>query len=195
MVWRVVQHLLDLGHERIAFLSRPILHLSTIAARWRGYQDTMRAAGLAPLEPWLVGLPGQELTMSVALGHGSSAHSQDVEEILQGLGVKPRPTAVFAINDVMAVVLLKAARASGLEVPRDLSLVGFDDVPIITSLFDVPLTTVTQDAQAMGKRAAELLFERIQGYNAPGRRELLPTRLKVRASTAPPAGLRIEGGG
>jgi DNA-binding LacI/PurR family transcriptional regulator len=72
-------------------------------------------------------------------------------------------------------------------VPGDLSLVGFDDEGIANTLLDVPLTTVAQDGFAMGKRAAELLIGRIEGYDGPLRQEVLPVQLRVRASTAPPA--------
>jgi GntR family transcriptional regulator of arabinose operon len=186
-----VQHLLDLGHQRIAFLSRPILRLTTVAARVQGYQDALRDAGLMPWEPWLVGRANQELNMSAIIEGGQDAHNQDIAEITERLTAGPRPTAIFAVNDFMAIRAMKAARLLGLQVPEDLSLVGFDDIPLITSLLDVPLTTIAQDALTLGKRATELLIERIQGYSGAARQESLPTELRVRSSTAllaPPGG-------
>lgn len=185
--YAAVQHLVELGHRRIAFLSRPILRLTTVAARLRGYQDALREVGLAPREPWLVGHADQELNMGTILKDDQDPQDQDIQEIAQGLTAVQRPTALLTVNDFMAIKAMKAARMLDLDVPADLSLVGFDDIPLITSLLDVPLTTIAQDAHTMGQRATELLMERIHGYNGAAREELLPTELRVRSSTAPPA--------
>ena len=181
-----VEHLVGLGHRRIAFLSRPILQLMTIAERLRGYQDALRDAGVAPLEPWLVGAVGQEMEIVSTLRSYGEIASQDIEQIARYLQARQRPTAIFAMNDMMAMQAMKAAKLVGLRVPEDLSLVGFDDEGIANTLLDVPLTTVAQDGFAMGKRAAELLIERIEGHDGPLRQEVLPVQLRVRASTAPP---------
>jgi GntR family transcriptional regulator of arabinose operon len=185
--YAAVEHLLELGHRQIVFLSRPILQLLTIAERLRGYQDALQDAGLTPLEPWLVGAADQEMEIIVALRSYSEYASQDVEQIARHLKSRQRPTAIFAMNDMMAMQAAKAAKLVGLHVPGDLSLVGFDDEGIVNTLLDVPLTTVAQDAVTLGRRAAELLIERIEGYNGPPRGEAVPTRLQVRASTASPA--------
>lgn len=182
-----IEHLVELGHRRIAFLSRPILQLLTVGERLRGYQDALQDAGLAPLEPWLVGAAGQEMEIVFALHSYSDVASQEIEQIVQYLQAPQPPTAIFAMNDMMAMQAMKATKLAGLRVPEDLSLVGFDDEGIVNTLLDVPLTTVAQDGFAMGRRAAELLIERIEGYNGPLRQEVLPTQLRVRASTAPPA--------
>jgi GntR family transcriptional regulator of arabinose operon len=188
--YSAVEHLASLGHRRIAFLSRPILQLLTIAERLRGYQDALRSAGLTPLEPWLVGNANQEMEIVVALRSYSDVHSQDVEQIARYLESPARPTAIFAMNDMMAMQAVKAARLAGLRVPEDLSLVGFDDEAIVNTLLDVPLTTVAQDAVTLGRRAAELLIERIEGHAGPSRGKVVPTELRVRASTAPPAAIQ-----
>ena len=182
-----VEHLVELGHRRIAFLSRPILQLLTVAERLRGYQDVMREAGLTPLEPWLVGALDQEMEIVLTLQSYSDVASQDVAQIARYLRAPQRPTAIFAMNDMMAMQAMKAAKLVGLRVPEDLSLVGFDDEAIVNTLLDVPLTTVAQDGFTMGRQAAELLIERIEGHSGPPRQEVLPTQLRVRASTALPA--------
>jgi len=182
-----VEHLVGLGHRRIAFLSRPVLQLMTVAERLRGYQDALRDAGLAALEPWLVGSPGQEMEIVSTLRSYGEIASQDIEQIARYLQASHRPTAIFAMNDMMAMQAMKAVKLVGLRVPEDLSLAGFDDEGIASTLLDVPLTTVAQDGFAMGKRAAELLIGRIEGHDGPLRREVLPVQLRVRASTAPPA--------
>jgi DNA-binding LacI/PurR family transcriptional regulator len=90
----------------------------------------------------------------------------------------------------MALQALKAASQVGLRVPDDLAVVGFDDTVLLAHL-EVPLTTVAQDAFGLGQQAAELLIERIEGYNGPPRQKLLPTQLRVRASTTIPATLPV----
>lgn len=182
-----VEHLLELGHRRIAFLSRPILQLLTITERLRGYREALRDAGIAPLEPWLVGSAGQEMEIVFTLQSYSEVASQEIEQIAQYLQAPQRATAIFAMNDMMAMQAMKAIRLAGLRVPEDISLVGFDDEGIVNTLLEVPLTTVAQDGFTIGRRAAELLVERIEGHDGPLRKEVLPTQLRVRASTAPPA--------
>ena len=188
--YNAVKHLTDLGHQRIAFLSRPILQLSTIAERFRGYQKALQDAGLIPLQPWLVGTVDQELRTRPALSAYSSGVGPEIEQIARYLESSERPTAIFAMNDLMALQALKAASQVGLRVPADLSVVGFDDTDILAHL-EVPLTTVAQDIFDLGQQAAELLIERIEGYNGPPRQKLLPTQLRVRASTIIPATLQV----
>ena len=185
--YAAVEHLVGLGHRRIAFLSHPILQLLTVAERLRGYRQALRDAGLTPLEPCLIGAPNREVVITHALHSYSHATSPEIEQIARCLQAPQRPTAIFAMNDMMAMQAIKAAGLVGLRVPQDLSLVGFDDEGIVNTLLDVPLTTVAQDAVAMGRRAAEFLIERIEGYDGPPRREVIPTQLRVRASAAPPA--------
>ena len=191
--YNAVKYLVDLGHQRIAFLSQPILQLSTIAERLRGYQKVLQEAGLTPLPPWLVGIADQEMRIRPAMRAYSSGVGPEIEQIARYLESSERPTAIFAINDLMALQALKAASQVGLRVPDDLSVVGFDDMDIVAHL-EVPLTTVAQDVFGLGQRAAELLIERIEGYNGPSRQELLPTQLRVRASTTVPATIRVAEG-
>jgi len=98
------------------------------------------------------------------------------------LGLSPPPTAVFAANDMMAMGALLALKEAGLAVPQDVALVGFDDTPA-TRLVTPPLTTVTQFQERLGRRSAEMLFERLDG-TAPehGRYEEMPYELIVRES-------------
>src|SRR5215216_1192809 len=98
------------------------------------------------------------------------------------LRLSPRPTAVFAANDMMAMGALLAIREAGLLIPQDVALVGFDDTPV-TRLVTPSLTTVTQFQENLGRRAAEMLFERLEG-TAPehGRYEEMPYELIVRES-------------
>lgn len=184
--YRATEHLIRIGHDRIVFLSRPLLRLSTIADRLRGYRQALRDAGLEPQEPWLIAASQKETGEQYTLRlYSSAATSFETEAVARRLRGPDRPTAIFAMNDLTALLAYKAAIQAGLAVPDDLSLVGFDDMDFVT-LLPTPLTTVAQDAFALGRRAAELLVERVEGYGGPPRSELIPTQLKVRASTAPP---------
>jgi LacI family transcriptional regulator len=100
----------------------------------------------------------------------------------QLLTLKQRPTAVFASNDLIALGALMAIRESGLSVPHDIAVVGFDDIALARLVFP-PLTTISQNHRQIGRRAAELLFERING-TAPetGRSEGMPFELVVRGT-------------
>lgn len=98
------------------------------------------------------------------------------------LQVSPRPTAVFAISDLMAVGALVAVKEAGLKIPDDIALVGFDDIPI-AKLVNPALTTIAQFQGKMGRRAAEMLFERLTGTMiGMGRREEMPFELIIRES-------------
>src|SRR5262249_52325674 len=103
-------------------------------------------------------------------------------QAIELLSLVPRPTAIFAANDMMAMGTLSAARAAGLRVPDDLAIVGFDNIPS-AALVNPPLTTVSLHEQQIGRRAAALLIERLEGA-APnhGRCEEVPFELIVRES-------------
>jgi DNA-binding LacI/PurR family transcriptional regulator len=98
------------------------------------------------------------------------------------LALNPRPTAVFATNDLMAMGAYLAIKEAGLTIPQDVAVVGFDNIPT-AKLVSPPLTTIDQFQQRVGQRAAEMLFERLDGIALPiGRSEELPHQLIVRAS-------------
>jgi LacI family transcriptional regulator len=98
------------------------------------------------------------------------------------LALKPRPTAVFAANDLMAMGAYLAIKEAGLKIPHDVAVVGFDNIPT-AKLVSPPLTTVDQFQRRVGQRAAEMLFERMDGESSSlGRSEELPHQLIVRGS-------------
>jgi len=160
-----VRHLIELGHRRIAH----ICGLPGAAGQLRlsGYEDTMRAAGLAA---------------DVAAGDMTEEGGyRAAVQLLSGAG---RPTAIFAANDLSCTGALSAAAALGLRVPQDLSLVGFDNSSL-ARLRALWLTSVDGTAHAMGQQAARLLLARIEHPEAPGRTQLMPPRLEVRGSSGP----------
>jgi LacI family transcriptional regulator len=164
------RHLLELGHRRIGFLAgRP--DLESARQREQGYRQALSDAGIA-VDPNLIRVGDYELEMSQ-------------EPARQLLTLDNRPTAVFAANDLSAMQTMHVARMLGLDVPGDVSVVGFDNIPE-TALIEPPLTTIDQSIQEMGRRAVELLIDVIEGATGPVRQVTLPTRLVVRQSTGAP---------
>ncbi len=178
---QAMQHLIDLGHRRIAFLARPHLNLWTVAERYRAYQDALRAAGLEPQPPILVG-DENELSSYNAYLVGDE---QQLEPLLSRLHQPDRPTAIFAVNDWMAMRALRAAQIASLRVPNDLSLVGFDNLDV-TDYLSPPLTSIAQNSELMGSEAARRLMALIEGEIPQDVLTLLPTTLVKRKSTAVP---------
>jgi LacI family transcriptional regulator len=164
-----VQHLLELGHRRIAVLRG--YECLVDDARYHGYVAALSGYGIA-VDTTLVGRGEFLFQASVTVA----------EEILS----KPcRPTAVFAANDSAALGVIEAARRFGLKVPSDLSVVGFDD-SVYASVSSPQLTTVRQPFVQMGEVAYQLLTDQIEGRDpAPVRVELAAT-VVIRDSTAPP---------
>ncbi|NES38286.1 LacI family transcriptional regulator [Micromonospora sp. PPF5-17] len=162
------RHLVELGHRRIAMIAGP-QGVLCCQARLDGYRSALEAAGL-PIETDLVVRAG--LTRE----DGCAA----ARELLS----RPRrPTAIFASNDLQALGIYQAARALGLTIPGDLSVVGFDDLPVAT-LVDPPLTTIRQPLTEMAVAATELALALGRGERAPQVGLELATTLSVRGSTA-----------
>jgi LacI family transcriptional regulator len=171
--YTLVRHLVDLGHRRIAILTGKRA-ISTAVDRVAGYERALHEVGVA-LDSRLVRYGGFGLA-------GGYRMAQEV------LAATPRPTAMFAANNFVGFGALRAIRDAGLRVPDDVSLVCFDDIPeewVIDPFF----TVMDQPAYEMGRQAAELLFERLDGRGSKQPRAIvLPGQLIVRRSTAPPAG-------
>jgi DNA-binding LacI/PurR family transcriptional regulator len=171
-----VAHLLALGHRRIAFVggTEGYVHSLSRRAAWRG---ALEAAGVAP---------GPELAGDFT-GPGGAAATRAL------LDLRERPTAIVFANDLMAVAGMGVALGAGLAVPDDLSIVGFDDIPLAAHVVPA-LTTVRQDAQAWGRAAAEALLALTAAGDACGQREpvgdvrLDPSQLVIRSSTTSPRG-------
>jgi len=166
------QHLLDLGHRRIGMITGPMRYLSS-QARLAGYRAALERARI-PAAPELV-QQGDFHYTSAAVGTG----------VL--LALPDPPTAVFAANDEQALGVYATAQGHGLRVPEDLSVVGFDDVPLSQWVLP-PLTTVHQPIRELAQLATRSLLGLLDGEGLPllGRIEL-PTTLVVRSSTAPPS--------
>jgi LacI family transcriptional regulator len=164
-----VRHLIELGHRRIACISGP-LALSPSAQRVQGCRRALAEAGLD-----LIDAMRREADFSSAGGHAA------MRDLLAG--ASPRPTAVFACNDLSAIGAMAAAAQAGLSVPKDLSVVGFDDIAL-AAYASPPLTTVAQPKHRLGTLAATLLLERIEQRDLASRRRILQPALRLRQSTA-----------
>ncbi len=163
----IVEHLLALGHRRIAHVIGIADHG---ASRWRlaGYREAMAAAGL-PEDPALV-------------VQGAFTFGSGVAAARELFALEQRPTAVFAANDDMATGVMWAAGEYGLKVPHDLSVCGFDDTPLARQLWPA-LTTIQQPSREMGKIAATQLLNLLRG-RGPGQLVQVPFSLQIRDSTA-----------
>ncbi len=164
-----VEHLLGLGHRRIGCITNAPLAYTAAADRLAGYHDALAGAGVRP-DP--------ELVVEGAFDAGSGRAAMN-----ELLALSPRVTAVFVASDIVAFGALRALREAGRRVPADISVVGFDDIPLARH-FDPPLTTIRLPARALGAAAGRALVERLAG-RAVSQRTLLPTELIVRDSTAP----------
>lgn len=159
-------YLIERGHRTIAMLGG---QNGPQHRRVLGYCQALVAHGL-PINEALI------------QGDGFFKEDNGYHAMRYVLGRMPRPTAVFAANDLIAMGALAALRDTGLRVPDDIAVVGFDDIPA-AKLVSPPLTTISQFPEQLGRRAAEMLFERLEGtVTGGGRCELMPHELIVRES-------------
>jgi LacI family transcriptional regulator len=167
----LVGYLASQGHHRIGLIGGPATN-SDAASRRRGYREALGAAGLDVS-------PALEVESDFTEAGGFTA-------ALQLLELADRPTAIFAANDAMAIGALNALVDAGLTIPRDVSLAGFDDIPMARYL-NPPLTSVRVPIQELGYRATHRLVSVLTGGRDDELWEVvLPTELVVRASSAPP---------
>jgi LacI family transcriptional regulator len=167
---QAMRHLLELGHRRIAQITGPHGWIATEDRR-RGYRAALASAGILPD-------PALEVESIPEIDPGRDAANKL-------LALPDRPTAIFAFNDNIAIGAMQAARARGLRIPDDLSIVGFDDVEHAT-IVTPALTTVRQPLAEMGRTAVSLLSRLLEGQSFETLHVDLATRLVVRDSTAPP---------
>lgn len=169
---QAAQHVLEQGHERIAVIGGPP-ELWTAQQRLAGYREAYAAAGLNPDN------------LLVFDGDYRQPAGMRLAEQALALPAGRRPTALLCANDMMAIGAIEYCRSSGLRIPEDVSIVGFDDLPFV-SLLAPRLTTVRQYADEMGYRAATVLFDLLDGVALENPDELFPVELQVRDSVAPP---------
>ncbi len=162
------EHLVALGHRRIAYISSAPGHSDSVE-RLAGYRQALEAAGIPRDDALLV--PGN------GRADGGEAALSAMQALAQPV------TAAFCYNDMTAIGLLRAARLAGVRVPQDLAVVGFDDI-LYASYVVPPLTTISQPTMAMGERAMDMALALASGAGAPPESHVvMPGRLVVRESS------------
>jgi LacI family transcriptional regulator len=164
--YNATAHLLRLGHKRVAIINGP-LALTTARDRQSGYEDALRDAGLPVDESLVV--------------HCDFRHAEGRAAMEQLLDQASPPSALFTASNLLTLGALQAIHERALDIPGQVAIVGFDDMPWATSLRP-PLTTVAQPAFEVGRTAAGLLLDRIQKPAIARRQVVLETRLIVRSS-------------
>jgi DNA-binding LacI/PurR family transcriptional regulator len=162
------EHLLALGHQRVAIVTDgPSVDRIKHHLRVAGAKSALMQAG-HPLDPALLCLGDSSVEKGEAAAH-------------ELLTLPEPPTAIFATNDLMAIGIITAAWKLGIHIPRDLSVVGFDDI-VLAAYIAPPLTTIVMDKSALTERAMNILFSMIEGKQVTSPPLLLP-RLVIRGST------------
>ena len=163
----LTEHLIAQGRRRIAFLGSPG-HSPEVLGRYRGYEAALRAAGI-----------GVDPAFQVDAVNTEESGGEAIRALLDR---GTRPDAVFGTSDLIAIGAMRALLARGIEVPREISVVGFDDIPL-AGIVSPSLTTVAQDTRRAGMLLVETLISQIEGKAVPS--ITLPTRLVVRQSSIP----------
>ncbi|MDX9991927.1 MAG: LacI family DNA-binding transcriptional regulator [Anaerolineales bacterium] len=165
---QAAEYLIRAGHQRIAAIAWP--HDSRVGnERMRGYFEAMLAGGLEVLPEW------------IERGEGTFEFGREAALRLLDLPLDRRPTAVVTLNDTQAIGAMAVVRERGMQVGRDLAIVGFDDAPMSQYLFP-PLSTVRQPIREAGRKCVEILVAQMEGRQPSVLQVLLPPRLIERAS-------------
>lgn len=178
----LVAHLIKSGHRRIGFLCNSIEAVSSEHERFKGFCDAHISAGLS-VRSGLIFRRSRSLENPVDffdVNEANRHHSADAA-LSHFLTAKEKPSCVVAVNDIIAISLMKAALARGIRIPSDLSITGFDDLYVAAHV-EVPLTTVRQPFQKIGGEAARLLFSRMKGDANPAAEIRVPGEIVIRES-------------
>ena len=168
--YNATRHLIQLGHTKLATITGP-LHLTNAKERLGGFKRAMKEAKLH-LSPEYA----QETSFDKQAGYAKT---------LILLRLIPRPTAIFAGNDMIALGALLAVREAGLRCPEEVSIIGFDDLDLCETT-NPSLSSVSQSGYQLGTTAARLLLDRREGDTSPAKHIVLETLLNLRHSVAPP---------
>ena len=168
---KAVNYLVSCGCKRIALMNSILQH-QYARHREQGYNEALKAASLKRNEDWINHI--SEINYNLAFSYGTSL-----------LSLPNRPDGIFAVSDVYAVGALHAAKELGLRVPEDVSIIGFDNIPL-SSMVDPPLTTIDQPVSQIGYQSCELLIEKINNPLMTPKNIFFNTELIVRQSTGQP---------
>ncbi len=164
--YEATRYLIELGHKRIGFITG-IMAIHSARERLVGYKKALQEAGIT-----------SDQNLIVKGDFDSSKGYAATQKLLE---LSPRPTAIFASNDISAFGAMDAIRHAGLEIPKDISVIGFDDIPQASTSYP-KLTTVRQPLDQMGKLAVQLLLEQINHPETKPKQVTLETRLIIRDS-------------
>jgi len=167
-VYESTKYLLRSGHREIAFISSMLG--TSISERIRGYRTSLQESGIKVNEEWIK-IP---VTSNPKTGY---------EETFELLAGNDRPTAIVCAHDLIAVNVLQALNEKGISVPDEISVMGFDNLPV-SQITHPPLTTIAQNLEAMGEKSVEILMKLIQGKPVSQKRFCLPVNMIKRDSVA-----------
>jgi DNA-binding LacI/PurR family transcriptional regulator len=168
-IFEMTRMLTDLGHRRIAFITG-ILDFDSAAQRYEGYQAALESEGI-PFDEALIKYGDWQM----------EAANQMTQELLR---LPDPPTAIVCSNDLSALGAYGAIKSTGLSIPTDISVTGFDDIPIVANI-DPPLTTIRQSLPEMGQEAADILIEAMEGRLADNFQHEHSVEFKLRQSIGP----------
>jgi DNA-binding LacI/PurR family transcriptional regulator len=182
-----VNHLLEQGYQRVGCITEAT-YVSAVADRVRGYELAMRQAGLLPLAA--IPLDWQHVHWDLHPPVFTLEQMLAVEQFIQS---SQEPTAIFCVNDFIAIGVMKYLLAKGYKIPDDVAIAGFDDIPLAQYL-PVPLTTVKQPGLEVGREAANLIISLLNDPQQTQRTIVLPTSLVIRQSTRQDYNSEVSGG-
>ncbi len=165
----MVQYLSRLGHQRIAFVKGDPTHRAT-RNRYRGYLDGMRNAGLDVVETLVY--------------QGNLSYESGIDAALRFMRSEATPTAIFCANDQTAAGVIKVLHEMGVSIPADVSVVGFDDMPLASQIWP-QLTTIRQPLFRMSRLAGKLLIQRLRGESPGDLNRVIDAEIIIRDSTGP----------
>lgn len=177
--YKATRYLIEMGHKQLATITGP-LHLTNAKERLNGFRQAIKEAKLQLASEYV-----QEATFDK---QGGAMKARLLLRLI------PRPTAIFAGNDMIALGVLTAIRDAGLRCPDDVSVIGFDDLDIAETT-NPALSSVSQSGYQLGTTAARILLERIRGDAGPAKHIVLETSLQVRDSVAAPKTPNAVNGG
>jgi len=185
--YALMNHLVELGHRRIVYLTHSITSLYPVESRYRAYRAAVNEHHLHDYALWTINSPQAneffETDLFQLLDDQNAGLNAQIIHLIET--TQPQPTAIACVNDALAIIAMRAIRQMDLKIPQDVSVVGFDDISLAAHM-DTPLTTASQNAHAIGERAAQTLLERLDGLSSSSVHHVVPTRLQIRMSTSTP---------
>jgi DNA-binding LacI/PurR family transcriptional regulator len=184
----ITEYLLKQGHTRIAFLGTSVFDVSSETERYKGFCAAHIKSGVPIMNRNLYGTKDdfRDIPDDYMRGQDQNVRAANFFfDTLEKMDSTKRPTAIAAVNDRIAALLISTAISRGISIPGDYSITGFDNLPFAGHL-PVPLTTVAQPAMQIGRLAALELFERIRNRNIVPQIKTVDTELVIRASAAKP---------